>query len=196
MTQAFGINDSGEVAGAYTVGSGSSAKTYGFTWTHSHGFNTVNDPHGIGTTLINGINDRGELVGFYTDGAGNVDGFLARPSATAIRPAPLAGQTAVPPRGEARRHCQLAYRSPGPGRHGVVKIGVVFPQTEIGGDAAPSVRTAQRVEELGFTHLLAYDHVLGADPAVHEGWTGPYDVDTTFHEPFVLFGYLAAHDLA
>ncbi len=79
MTQAFGINDSGEVAGTYTVGSGSSAKTYGFTWTHSHGFTAVNDPHGIGTTLINGINDRGELVGFYTDGAANVDGFLARP---------------------------------------------------------------------------------------------------------------------
>ena len=50
----------------------------------------------------------------------------------------------------------------------------------------------QRVEELGFTHLLAYDHVLGADPAVHRDWAGPYDVDTTFHEPLVMFGYLAA----
>ena len=48
------------------------------------------------------------------------------------------------------------------------------------------------MEELGFTHLLAYDHVLGADPAVHEGWNGPYDISTTFHEPLVLFGYLAA----
>jgi probable F420-dependent oxidoreductase len=48
------------------------------------------------------------------------------------------------------------------------------------------------VEELGFTHVLAYDHVVGADPAVHRGWQGPYDVSTTFHEPFVLFGYLAA----
>jgi probable F420-dependent oxidoreductase len=50
----------------------------------------------------------------------------------------------------------------------------------------------QRVEELGFTHVLAYDHVVGADPAVHVGWNGPYDVNTTFHEPLVLFGYLAA----
>ena len=50
----------------------------------------------------------------------------------------------------------------------------------------------QRVEELGFTHLLAYDHVVGADPAVHTGWSGPYDVHTTFHEPLVMFGYLAA----
>jgi probable F420-dependent oxidoreductase len=73
-----------------------------------------------------------------------------------------------------------------------MKTGVVFPQTEIGADVG-AVRTyAQRVEELGYTHLLAYDHVLGADPAVHQGWDGPYDIDTTFHEPLVLFGYLAA----
>ncbi len=48
------------------------------------------------------------------------------------------------------------------------------------------------VEGLGFTHILAYDHVVGADPNVHRGWDGPYDIDSTFHEPFVVFGYLAA----
>jgi probable F420-dependent oxidoreductase len=69
---------------------------------------------------------------------------------------------------------------------------VVFPQTEIGPDAGAVRAYAQRAEELGFTHVLAYDHVLGADPAVHEGWNGPYDVRSTFHEPLVLFGYLAA----
>jgi hypothetical protein len=79
MTQAFGINDSDVVAGTYTIGTGSSAKTYGFTWTKAHGFKTVNDPHGIGSTVINGLNDRGELVGFYTDSKGNTDGLLARP---------------------------------------------------------------------------------------------------------------------
>ncbi len=79
MTQAFGINDSDEVVGAYTVGTGSSAMSYGFTWTRAHGFKTVNDPNGIGSTVINGVNDRGELVGFYTDSAGNTDGMLARP---------------------------------------------------------------------------------------------------------------------
>jgi probable F420-dependent oxidoreductase len=73
-----------------------------------------------------------------------------------------------------------------------VNIGVVFPQTEIGADPAAVRAYAMGAEELGFTHLLAYDHVLGADPAVHEGWNGPYDVSTTFHEPLVLFGYLAA----
>ena len=73
-----------------------------------------------------------------------------------------------------------------------MNIGVVFPQTEIGADRGAIRTYAQRVEELGFTHLLAYDHVLGADPEVHAPWQGPYDVDTTFHEPFVLFGHLAA----
>src|ERR1700739_3740270 len=73
-----------------------------------------------------------------------------------------------------------------------MRIGVVFPQTELGGDAGAVRAWAQRAGELGFTHVLAYDHVVGADPAVHEGWNGPYDVRTTFHEPFVLFGYLAA----
>jgi probable F420-dependent oxidoreductase len=73
-----------------------------------------------------------------------------------------------------------------------VRIGVVFPQTELGGDVGAVRAYGEGVEELGFTHVLAYDHVVGADPAVHRGWAGPYDVRTTFHEPFVLFGYLAA----
>ena len=73
-----------------------------------------------------------------------------------------------------------------------MRIGVVFPQTELGGDVGAVRAYAQGVEHLGYAHLLAYDHVLGADPAVHQGWAGPYDVRTTFHEPFVLFGHLAA----
>jgi probable F420-dependent oxidoreductase len=73
-----------------------------------------------------------------------------------------------------------------------VRIGVVFPQTEIGGDVGAVRAYGERVQELGFTHVLAYDHVVGADPDVHRGWAGPYNVNTTFHEPFVLFGYLAA----
>jgi probable F420-dependent oxidoreductase len=73
-----------------------------------------------------------------------------------------------------------------------MRIGVVFPQTEIGADVRAVRAYAERVEELGFTHVLAYDHVVGADPQVHTGWNGPYDVHTTFHEPLVLFGYLAA----
>ena len=72
-----------------------------------------------------------------------------------------------------------------------MQIGVVFPQTELGGDVGAVRAYVRRVEELGYRHVLAYDHVVGADPAVHSGWSGPYDVTTTFHEPFVLFGYMA-----
>jgi len=79
MTQAFGVNDNDEVAGTYTVGSGNNAQAHGFTWRPGHGFTTVDDPHGIGTTTINGINDHGDLVGFYTDSAGNTDGMLVQP---------------------------------------------------------------------------------------------------------------------
>jgi probable F420-dependent oxidoreductase len=71
-------------------------------------------------------------------------------------------------------------------------IGVVFPQTELGGDVGAVRAYALRVAELGYHHVLAYDHVVGADPEVHTPWQGPYDVTTTFHEPFVLFGYMAA----
>jgi probable F420-dependent oxidoreductase len=73
-----------------------------------------------------------------------------------------------------------------------MRIGVIFPQTELGGDVGAVRAYGQAAEALGYSHLLAYDHVVGADPTVHAGWAGPYDVSTTFHEPFVMFGYLAA----
>ncbi|WP_220448357.1 LLM class flavin-dependent oxidoreductase [Nonomuraea diastatica] len=73
-----------------------------------------------------------------------------------------------------------------------MRIGVVFPQNEIGADAGAVRAYGQAAEELGFRHVMAFDHVVGADPAVHQGWAGPYDVRSTFHEPLVLFGYLAA----
>jgi probable F420-dependent oxidoreductase len=72
-----------------------------------------------------------------------------------------------------------------------VQIGVVFPQTALGGDAGAVRQFAQAVEQQGYRHVLVYDHVVGADPSVHSPWRGPYDIDTTFHEPFVLFGFLA-----
>lgn len=72
-----------------------------------------------------------------------------------------------------------------------MQIGVVFPQTEIGSDAAAVRNYAQAAEDLGFTHILAYDHVIGANPASRPGWQPPYSHLDMFHEPFVLFGYLA-----
>src|SRR3712207_8196476 len=50
---------------------------------------------------------------------------------------------------------------------------------------------SQAAEQLGYSHILAYDHVLGASTANRPDWRGPYTSDTMFHEPFVLFGYLA-----
>jgi hypothetical protein len=78
MTQIFGLNDSDEVAGAYTTGTGSAAVTHGFVWLNGK-FGTVDVPAGTGGTTVNGINNEGDLVGFYTDAAGNTDGFLALP---------------------------------------------------------------------------------------------------------------------
>lgn len=72
-----------------------------------------------------------------------------------------------------------------------MKLGVIFPQTEIGNDPGAVREFAQAAEELGYEHILAYDHVLGADPAKHPNWGGAYTKDSAFHEPFVLFGYLA-----
>ena len=73
-----------------------------------------------------------------------------------------------------------------------MQIGVIYPQTELPTDPETVRAYVRRVEELGYRHLEIYDHVLGADPAVHAGWKGPYDVDSTFHEPLVFYGFLAA----
>ncbi|MGE3601312.1 MAG: LLM class flavin-dependent oxidoreductase, partial [Dehalococcoidia bacterium] len=74
-----------------------------------------------------------------------------------------------------------------------MRLGVVFPQTEIGPDPAVVKDYAQAAEALGYTHLLVFDHVLGADTTIAERreWRGPYTHQHQFHEPFVLFGYLA-----
>jgi probable F420-dependent oxidoreductase len=82
-------------------------------------------------------------------------------------------------------------RVPSPYRIVDVNIGVVFPQTEIGADSGGVRAYGEAVAELGFSHVLAYDHVLGADTTLHADWKGPYDLHSTFHEPFVLFGFLA-----
>jgi probable F420-dependent oxidoreductase len=72
-----------------------------------------------------------------------------------------------------------------------MQIGVVYPQTEYGTDPAAIRDYAQTAEGLGFSHILAYDHVLGANPDRPGGWNGPYTYQTPFHEPFVLFAYMA-----
>ena len=79
----------------------------------------------------------------------------------------------------------------------MLQVGAVFPQTEISADPKAIEAYAVAVEEMGFDYILAYDHVLGADMTNRPDWKplrgGPpaYTLDSMFHEPFVLFGYLA-----
>ncbi len=72
-----------------------------------------------------------------------------------------------------------------------MQIGVTFPQNEIGADPAIVRAYAQAIEGLGYSHVVVFDHVLGADTTHRPGWRG-YSQHDMFHEPFVLFGYLAA----
>ena len=75
-----------------------------------------------------------------------------------------------------------------------IAVGATFPQTEIGADVGGVRAYAEAAQDLGFNHLLIYDHVLGADPDAPEytPWKGPYTAHTMFHEVFVLFGFVAA----
>jgi probable F420-dependent oxidoreductase len=72
-----------------------------------------------------------------------------------------------------------------------MKIGVVFPQTEIGSDPDMIAKFAVTAESCGYDHLLAYDHVLGANTESRPDWQGPYTTESMFQEPLVLFAYLA-----
>jgi hypothetical protein len=96
MTQALGVSNRGEVVGVYQVGTGSGAATHGFTWTAKVGFQTVDDPNGVGTTTINGVNDAGVLVGFYVDAAGNTHGLLTKPGVPHPQPHPSTTPTTSP----------------------------------------------------------------------------------------------------
>ena len=75
FTQALGLNNKGQVVGDYMDSSGA---THGFVWTMAGGFQTVDNPNDIGTTVVNGINDKGVLVGFYGTSPTN-SGFVAFP---------------------------------------------------------------------------------------------------------------------
>ena len=72
-----------------------------------------------------------------------------------------------------------------------MKIGVIYPQTELRGDPEAVHRIGLAAEELGYDHLLAYDHVLGATHDREPKLTGPYTDKHPFHDPFVMFAYLA-----
>ena len=73
-----------------------------------------------------------------------------------------------------------------------MKLGVIFPQTEIGADPAAVRDYAQAAEQLGYDHLATFEHVLGGNPESHPEVSGRYTHRDMFHEPFALLGYLAA----
>ncbi len=74
-----------------------------------------------------------------------------------------------------------------------MRVGALYPQTELHGDPSAVRQIGQAVEALNFGHLLAHDHVLGA---VHSGrtpeLTGPFTNKDPFHDPLTMFAYLAA----
>lgn len=73
-----------------------------------------------------------------------------------------------------------------------IQVGAVYPQIELGGEPAAVRAVADAVVEQGYRHLVAYDHVLGADHADREPpLAGPYCETDPFHDPFMLFSYLA-----
>ncbi len=72
-----------------------------------------------------------------------------------------------------------------------MRLGVTYPQNVIGGDPIIVRDFAQQAEALGYAHLVAYDHVLGINPAAYPDWTGPYTSADLFHDPFTLFSYIA-----
>jgi probable F420-dependent oxidoreductase len=74
----------------------------------------------------------------------------------------------------------------------LVRVGVVFPQLESGTDVGAIREYLQAVEQLGYVHLVAYDHVLGADRSSRPEFKGPYDARSSFHEPFVFLSFVAA----
>lgn len=73
-----------------------------------------------------------------------------------------------------------------------MKLGVIYPQNGLGGNPAAVREIGVAAENMGFDHLVAYDHVVGAVHADREPkLTGPYTEKDPFHDPFVMFGYLA-----
>src|SRR5579862_2847787 len=87
-----------------------------------------------------------------------------------------------------------------------MQLGCSIPVVDIGTGPAVVRDYAQAAEGLGYSHLLAPDHVLGANPAADQGGfassgavAAAFNTDyrrvgsitSAYHDPFVLFGFLA-----
>jgi probable F420-dependent oxidoreductase len=73
-----------------------------------------------------------------------------------------------------------------------MQLGVSFPQNGVGGDIGAIREFVQTAEHLGYDYIFSGDHVLGESPEGFAGRPGPYTVDYIYHEPFVLFAYMAS----
>ena len=71
-----------------------------------------------------------------------------------------------------------------------MELGALLPLGDIGGDPGAVREFAQQAEALGYDFVEAPDHVLGVNEASRPGWDRNTSRDL-FHDPFVLFGYLA-----
>ena len=68
-----------------------------------------------------------------------------------------------------------------------MRLGAVFPQTESGTDVTAIKEYVQSVEAMGFDHILAFDHVLGANASSRPGWSGAYQHTDSFYEPITFY---------
>jgi probable F420-dependent oxidoreductase len=73
-----------------------------------------------------------------------------------------------------------------------MRIGTTFLQSDLELDPIAMKDYVQAVEQMGFDHMLTYDHVLGASAEHRPGWNEFHSADDRFHEVFVMLGYLAA----
>jgi len=78
------------------------------------------------------------------------------------------------------------------------KLGTNLPEHLIGKDPGALAEFLGALEELGYGYVTVGDHVLGADLSVRPEWRPfqgkppLYDHRMPWHEPLVLYGYLAA----
>lgn len=74
-----------------------------------------------------------------------------------------------------------------------MKLGIAYPQTELGGSPDAARQIISATEEMGFDHLVAYDHPIAADHANRKPrLLGPYTLEHPFHDPFTFLTYAAA----
>ena len=74
-----------------------------------------------------------------------------------------------------------------------MKLGIAYPQTELGGSPEAARQVITATEEMGFDHIVIYDHPVGAEHSDRDPpLTGPYTEKHPFHDPFTFLAYAAA----